>query len=60
MSENRIEGAAKIATGAIKEAAGKLVGNPTLQAEGAIEKAAGEIQSKIGKAQDDIAVNLEK
>ena len=60
MSENRIDGAAKIVAGSIKEAAGKLVGNPKLEAEGAVEKAAGEIQNKIGEAQDKIGDSLKE
>ena len=52
MSENRIDGAGKKAMGAIKEAAGKLPGNERLEAEGIAEKAAGEVQNKVGKAQD--------
>ena len=52
MSENRIDGASKKAMGAIKEAAGKLTGNERLEAEGIAEKAAGEVQNKVGKAQD--------
>jgi uncharacterized protein YjbJ (UPF0337 family) len=54
MSTNRVEGAAKKATGAIKEAAGKAVGNERLQVEGAAEKAEGSVQNAVGKAQDKI------
>ena len=45
MSQNRIDGAAKQAAGTIKEAAGKVVGNERLQAEGAAEKAIGTAQA---------------
>ena len=54
MSENRVEGAAKKASGAIKEAAGKATGNDNLRAKGAAEKAGGAVQNKVGKAQDKI------
>ena len=40
MSGNRIEGAAKKASGAIKQAAGNATGNDRLRAKGAAEKAA--------------------
>ena len=60
MSTNRIEGAGKEATGAIKQAAGKLVGNEKLQVEGAVEKAVGKAQNAVGKAQDEIAKELKK
>lgn len=48
MSANRIEGAAKKASGAIKEAAGKATGNDRLRAKGAAEKAVGD-GSKQGR-----------
>lgn len=43
MDKNRIEGAAKELKGTIKEAAGKLTGNEKLEAEGKMDKVAGEI-----------------
>ena len=60
MSKNRIEGTAKEAAGAIKQAAGKTVGNEKLQVEGAVEKAAGKTQNIVGKAQDEIGDALKK
>jgi uncharacterized protein YjbJ (UPF0337 family) len=60
MSQNRIEGAAKKATGAIKEVAGKVTGDKKLQAEGAVEKAAGSVQNTVGKAQDKIGAALKR
>jgi uncharacterized protein YjbJ (UPF0337 family) len=54
MSTNRVEGAVDKGLGAIKEAAGKATGNERLQAEGAAQKAKGDIQNKIGKTQDKI------
>jgi uncharacterized protein YjbJ (UPF0337 family) len=52
MDKNRIEGAAKELKGTIKEAAGKLTGNRKLEAEGKVDKAAGEVQSTVGKTKD--------
>ncbi len=52
MSDNRIEGAAHKAAGAIKEAAGKITGNEKLQAKGTAEKLGGNVQNKAGKVQD--------
>jgi len=52
MSTNRIRGAGKKMTGAIKEVAGKVTGNPRLRVQGAVEKAAGSAQNALGKAQD--------
>ena len=36
----------------MKEAIGKVTGNRTTQAEGAAEKLAGKVQSKVGEAAD--------
>ncbi len=52
MSTNRIEGAAKKASGSIKEGVGKAVGNDRLAAKGAAERAVGTAQNELGKAQD--------
>jgi len=60
MSRNRIEGAIKKATGAVKEAAGKALGNTRLQAEGAAEKIAGAVQNMAGKKQDKITAPLRR
>jgi uncharacterized protein YjbJ (UPF0337 family) len=52
MDKNRIEGAAKQATGTIKEVAGKVLGDSKLVAEGKTEKVEGKIQSAIGGVKD--------
>jgi uncharacterized protein YjbJ (UPF0337 family) len=52
MSKERIEGATQKGVGAIKEAAGKLVGNPKLRAEGAADKMIGAGKENLGKAKD--------
>jgi uncharacterized protein YjbJ (UPF0337 family) len=52
MSRTRIEGARRKFSGTLKQVAGKLTGNRKLQAKGAIERAAGTVQNRIGKAQD--------
>ena len=56
MNKHQVTGRVEEAKGAIKEAAGKLVGNEKLQAEGAIEKHAAKAQAKAG----DIANKLKK
>ena len=60
MSQNRIKGATRKASGAVKEAAGKAVGNDRLRAKGAAEKAAGAVQNKIGKTQDKLGAALRR
>ncbi len=52
MDKDRIAGAAKQAEGAIKEAAGKLMGDQKLQAEGKADKTAGKIQNAVGGVKD--------
>jgi uncharacterized protein YjbJ (UPF0337 family) len=52
MDKDRIEGAAHQAKGAVKEAAGKVIGDKKTQAEGASEKAAGKVQNAVGGAKD--------
>ena len=52
MDKNRIEGAAKQATGTLKEVAGKILGDTKLVAEGKAEKIEGKIQSAVGGAKD--------
>jgi uncharacterized protein YjbJ (UPF0337 family) len=52
MSKEGIEGATQKGVGAVKEAAGKAVGNDRLQAEGVADKAIGSGKEAIGKAKD--------
>jgi uncharacterized protein YjbJ (UPF0337 family) len=52
MDKDRIEGAAKQAKGAIKEAAGKVVGDAKLEASGKADKIEGKVQNAIGGAKD--------
>ena len=52
MDKNRIAGAAKQAKGAIKEAAGKALGDAKLTADGKSDKVEGKIQNAIGGLKD--------
>ena len=45
---DKIEGAMHEVKGKVKEVAGKLVGNPDLESEGAAEKVDGKVQRKVG------------
>ena len=54
MDKDRIEGAANQAKGAVKEAAGKVLGDKKLEAEGAAEKAAGKVQNAVGGVKDTV------
>jgi uncharacterized protein YjbJ (UPF0337 family) len=52
MSKEGIEGATQKGVGAVKEAAGKAVGNEKLQAEGVADKVVGSGKEAVGKAKD--------
>lgn len=51
---DRVEGAAKNVGGNIKEAAGKLVGDEKLKAEGRADQAEGKVQNAVGGVKDAI------
>jgi uncharacterized protein YjbJ (UPF0337 family) len=52
MDKDRVVGAAKQAKGAIKETAGKAVGDAKLTAEGKSDKVEGKIQNAVGGLKD--------
>jgi len=54
MDKDRVAGTAKQATGAVKEATGKVLGDQKLRTEGAAEKATGKVQNAVGGAKDAI------
>lgn len=47
-TEDKTEGTAKEAVGAVKEKAGEMVGNENLEARGGAEKLEGKVQQKVG------------
>ena len=52
MDKDRIKGSANQAKGAIKEAAGKAMGDKKLETEGKMDKAAGKVQNAVGGMKD--------
>jgi len=58
MDKDRIEGAAKHAKGAVKEAVGKVVGDAKLQAEGKADKAEGKLQNAVGGLKETLRKGL--
>jgi uncharacterized protein YjbJ (UPF0337 family) len=52
MDKDRIEGTAKQAKGAIKEAVGKVVGDAKLQADGKADRVEGKVQNAVGGLKD--------
>jgi uncharacterized protein YjbJ (UPF0337 family) len=49
-NKDEIKGKGKQIEGAIKDKAGKLIGNPTLEGKGKAEGATGKVQETVGKA----------
>ena len=60
MDKDRIAGAAKEVTGAVKETVGKVVGDAKLQSDGKAEKTAGKIQNAVGGMKDTVRDMLKK
>ena len=58
MHKDQIEGAGKQVKGAVKDATGKMTGDVKLQADGKLDKAAGQVQSAVGKVKDDARKEL--
>jgi ElaB/YqjD/DUF883 family membrane-anchored ribosome-binding protein len=52
MSEDQFNGAVKEAVGHVQDAAGGLVGDAKLQADGKVNEAAGGVQQAYGKVKD--------
>lgn len=55
MNNDRLEGSAHQAKGAVKEFAGKALGDSKLQAEGTLDKLAGNAQNMVGGITDTVA-----
>ena len=52
MDKDRIRGAANQAKGAVKETAGKILGDAKLKEEGKADRATGKIQNLVGGLKD--------
>ena len=52
MDEDRIKGSANQAKGSLKEAAGKVMGDSKMEAEGKGDKLAGKVQNAVGGLKD--------
>jgi uncharacterized protein YjbJ (UPF0337 family) len=48
-TQDKIEGTSKNLTGKFKEAAGKALGNPRLEAQGDVDQIKGQAQKKVGE-----------
>ncbi len=54
MNKDQVKGRVETAKGNVKEAAGKLVGNERLTAEGQVDQAAGKVQSTAGDVKNNV------
>jgi uncharacterized protein YjbJ (UPF0337 family) len=52
VDKDRIAGSAKEIKGAVKQGAGKLVGDAKLESQGRVEKTEGKIQNAVGGLKD--------
>lgn len=52
MDKDRVIGSAKVAKSKIKEAAGKVVGDAKLEAEGKADRIEGKLQNAVGGVKD--------
>ena len=52
MDKDRVKGTEKKVAGSAKEGVGKLTGDKKVQAQGATERATGNVQNAAGKAKD--------
>jgi uncharacterized protein YjbJ (UPF0337 family) len=57
---DKIKGMANEAAGAIKQGAGKAVGNPKLEVKGALQKGKGEAQEAVGKGKHAVKKVIDK
>ena len=58
MNKDQVDGRAQTAKGDLKEAAGKLVGNERLTAEGQADQAAGKVQSTLGDVKKNVGTAI--
>jgi uncharacterized protein YjbJ (UPF0337 family) len=56
--EDQLEGGGKDLKGRVKDAAGGLLGDQSLQNEGKLDRLKGKIQDTFGKAEEDVGRNL--
>ena len=54
MDKDRVKGSAEQAKGAVKETAGKILGDKKLETDGKTDKVAGQVQNAIGGLKDTI------
>ena len=54
INKDQVQGRIEATKGAIKETTGRVMGNPTLEVKGNIEKNLGKVQGKVGDIRADM------
>lgn len=54
INKDQVQGRVDEAKGAIKEVAGKIVGNPLLEVKGNLQKNLGKVQATVGDVREDM------
>jgi uncharacterized protein YjbJ (UPF0337 family) len=52
MNKDQVQGRVEEAKGSVKQATGRVIGNPDLQDKGTVEKAAGKVQKTYGDVKE--------
>jgi len=60
MNKDQVKGRASEASGKVKEVAGKIVGNQTLEQKGKVQQTVGKVQAGYGDLKEDIKDDLNK
>ena len=60
MNKDQIKGRIERVKGSVKEKAGRAIGNPSLRAEGTVDKAAGRAQATYGDVKEKIKDAIDK
>lgn len=58
MNKDQVKGRVEELKGAVKEVAGNLVGNKSLETKGVVQKNAGKIQAGLGDIKSDVKSRL--
>ena len=60
MNKDQVKGRVEEATCKVKETTGRVVGNPDIEAEGTVDKAAGKVQKNYGDAKEKVKDAIDK
>lgn len=58
MNKDQVKGRIDVVKGAVKEVAGHIVGNKSLETEGVVQKTVGKVQAGLGDIKSDVKSKL--